>query len=260
MQRFISYSTFAMMMVVVLLMLAISQGSARNTDTLFNLGLEAYKDGEYHLAGQHFETLIRAGINSADVHYNLGNCRFRQKRFAEAILHFERALKITPGHANAKYNLNLANSYIKDEIRGSQQLFLITWWKNGAALLSSAWWLVLHILLFIVTLILTGLFLVSKHWRTKRIGYITAIVTLSLSLLMLAFSIQRHYDEFIRRDAIIMSEQTTVRSGPGLTTTGLVDYHAGTKVRVIGEDGEWYEVITADGHIGWIAREDAEII
>jgi tetratricopeptide (TPR) repeat protein len=260
MKRFIPFSLTTMMMLAMFFLLMTMEGAAKNTDTLFSLGIEAYKDGDYHIAGHYFETLIGSGILSADLHYNLANCRFRQKRYPEAILHYERALKMKPGHANARYNLNLANSYIKDEIRAGQELFLVTWWKSGAAYLSSAWWLVLHIAMFVITLILTGFFLITRHMKRKRAGYILAIITLFFSLLMLAFSIQRHYDEHVRRDAIIMSESTTVRSGPGLTATGLVDYHAGTGVRILGEDGDWYEVKTSDGHVGWIPKEDAEII
>jgi tetratricopeptide (TPR) repeat protein len=260
MQRLTSWSTAATIFILLMASLSFRQGFARNTDTLFKLGVEAYEEGDFHIASQYFETLIRAGVVSADLHYNIGNCRFRQKRFAEAILHYERALKINPGHSNAKYNLNLANTYIKDDIRVKQTLFLVTWWKSGAALLSSPWWLMLHLLLFVITLMLVAFFLISGNQNRKRTGYIAAVMALSFSLLALAFSIQRHYDENIRREAIILSESTTVRSGPGVNATPLVDYHEGTKVMVRNETGEWFEIITTDGHVGWIPKEDAEII
>lgn len=52
----------------------------------------------------------------------------------------------------------------------------------------------------------------------------------------------------------INSQNARLRQQPSLTAPIEMDLNYGTRVTVIGEQGEWLRVRTADGTVGWIAR------
>ncbi len=232
----------------------------KDHDELFRKAHDAYKNGDFAEAGQLYMKMLDSGVISADIYYNLGNSYYRQQKFAEAILNYERALRIRPGDANVRYNLNLANGFIKDEIITAKPLFILVWWHKVASLLPSAFWLIVHIILFILSLFFTARFLITRSGKNKLRGFRIAVLIMSVSLLFLAISVQSQYDTKIKKEAVIMSESTVVRSGPGIIANSLGEYHAGTRVKVLKEDVDWFEVKTADGHIGWVSGKDLEII
>ena len=57
-----------------------------------------------------------------------------------------------------------------------------------------------------------------------------------------------------------MSPSVTVKSSPSQSGTDLFILHEGTKVKIIDEVGEWYEVKIDDGNSGWIKDSEMEII
>lgn len=243
-----------------LMLLLIQVVNAEPYDSLFQHANEHYKTGNYNEATELYLMLLDEGVHSFNLHYNLGNSYFRQRKYAEAILYYERALKIRPGNSNARYNLHLANGFVKDHIPPGRQLFFVEWWLSFSSMLSSYWWLVLHVVLFSLAVASTAWFLLTKNPGYKVSGFRMAIVFAVFSLIFLALSIQRHYSQNIRKEAIIMSESVAVKSGPGTHTISLGDYHKGTKVQIIDIESEWYEIKTADGHIGWIQKQDVEVI
>lgn len=227
---------------------------------LFQLANEEYKNGNHSKAEEMYLQLAESGIHSFDLLYNLGNSHFKQRQYAEAILSYERALKIRPGDANARYNLNITNNFVKDHIPQRRQLFFIEWWRFLSEWLSTAWWLVIHILLFLPAAALTGYSLLTKREGRKLPGFRLALIFFVFSILTLALAIQRNYDQHVRKEAIIMTESVSVKSGPGISSVSLGEYHAGTKVMITSENQEWYEIKTADGHIGWIRKDEATVI
>jgi tetratricopeptide (TPR) repeat protein len=227
---------------------------------LFQKAHEAYAEGDFLQAEEFYHSVIDLGERSADVYYNLGNSYFRQNQFALAILSYERALRLRPGDESIRYNLMLANSFVKDEITPLKPFFVTEWWRITASFLPPFVWLIIHVLLFTVFLLAAGRFLISRNEGSRIITFRSALSTLALSLLFLALALQSHHSVYGKTEAIILNETAAIKSGPGLLNNTLGQYHSGTKVRVTNQEGGWYEVKSADGHIGWIAGEDLEII
>ncbi len=240
--------------------LSFQNGFAQQRDSLFNIANHEYKQGNYSSAAMIYEDIIASGIHAPEIFYNLGNCYFRLQHFAEAILWYERALRGDPRNESIRYNLTLVNTLIKDDMPPYEELFFITWWKGLTSQLPTSSWIVLHILLFVVCLILTAIFLIVRKAKLKQLGFRGAVFFLVLSLVCLASGVQRDYDTRLKKEAIIMTETVTVKSGPGTGSTSLGDFHAGTKLRILSENDGWFEIKTSDGHIGWLPGKDLELI
>jgi uncharacterized protein YgiM (DUF1202 family) len=63
-----------------------------------------------------------------------------------------------------------------------------------------------------------------------------------------------------RVEAVVVSENAYVRSGPGEKSPRLAEIHEGLKVRVLGAREGWLQVSLANGITGWIPAEQLEQI
>jgi SH3-like domain-containing protein len=60
--------------------------------------------------------------------------------------------------------------------------------------------------------------------------------------------------------AIVFSGSVPVKSSPVDSGTSLFVIHAGTKVNLIDELGDWVKIQLADGNEGWLPLSDLERI
>ena len=80
--------------------------SASNNNLIYEEGLDAYRNGQYDLAIQKFESIISNNWESVELYYNLGNAYYRKANISGAVWAYESCIKLSPIHENAKYNLN----------------------------------------------------------------------------------------------------------------------------------------------------------
>ena len=57
-----------------------------------------------------------------------------------------------------------------------------------------------------------------------------------------------------------MSSAISVKSSPDRSATDLFVLHEGTKVRIVTEIDDWYEIVIADGKKGWTEGRNIEKI
>jgi len=69
------------------------------------LGKEAYNNGEFKKAKEHFIKLLEGGVDFADVYYMLGIIYHRDGKYESAVHCFEEALSINPDYTEASLNL-----------------------------------------------------------------------------------------------------------------------------------------------------------
>jgi SH3-like domain-containing protein len=60
--------------------------------------------------------------------------------------------------------------------------------------------------------------------------------------------------------AIIFVPTTTIKSSPADSGTDLFILHEGTKVKLRSKLGDWNEIETADGNVGWIKSGEIVVI
>ena len=252
----------AVLPVLILLLLPFAaDASDMYVDSLWNTANQAYIDGRWADAVADYELISGMGLESAALYCNTADAYFKDGNISKAILFYERALKIDPSYEDARYNLELLNNTIQDRIDPVPDFILRVWAKDICYVMDSDAWAVCFLVLLALTLALALLFILGATAAGRRAGFFTGIVTLLLAVASLSFSLWQKNDYMSADDAIVMRPVTSVKSSPSSeASTDLFILHEGTKVRILDNVGNWYNVELADGRQGWILSKDIEII
>ncbi|MDR1743201.1 MAG: SH3 domain-containing protein [Dysgonamonadaceae bacterium] len=225
---------------------------------------EAYRSGDFSKSIELYESIVAQGLSenreSADIYYNLGNAYFRSDQVARAILNYERALLLKPGDNDIRHNLRFARTQIEDKMDVSSDLFVANLWRNIVNLFDSNTWAFVGIALFIVFLVCVGVFLFVRVLWIKKTAFYAGIVFFIFMLFANAFAFNQRNARVHRKTAVIMAASASAMTSPDANSKELFRLHSGTKVRVTKSDGNWYEVEIANGSVGWISKENIEII
>ena len=252
----------AVLPVLILLLLPFAaDASDMYVDSLWNTANQAYIDGRWADAVADYELISGMGLESAALYCNTADAYFKDGNISKAILFYERALKIDPSYEDARYNLELLNNTIQDRIDPVPDFILRVWAKDICYVMDSDAWAVCFLVLLALTLALALLFILGATAAGRRAGFFTGIVTLLLAVASLSFSLWQKNDYMSADDAIVMRPVTSVKSSPSSEASAdLFILHEGTKVRILDNVGNWYNVELADGRQGWILSKDIEII
>ena len=252
----------AVLPVLILLLLPFAaEASDMYVDSLWNTANQAYIDGRWADAVADYELISGMGLESAALYYNTADAYFKDGNISKAILFYERALRLDPSYEDARYNLELLNNTIQDRIDPVPDFILRVWAKDICYVMDSDAWAVCFLVLLALTLALALLFILGATAAGRRAGFFTGIVTLLLAVASLSFSLWQKNDYMSADDAIVMRPVTSVKSSPSSeASTDLFILHEGTKVRILDNVGNWYNVELADGRQGWILSKDIEII
>lgn len=221
----------------------------------------AYIQGDYLTAIDIYQSVIEnQGVN-ATLYMNLGNCWLKRDEIAKAILYYERAYLLDPSDPDIRFNLDLARTKTVDKVNAVNQLFIVVWFKKLLAVLDVNGWAVMTVILFALTIILTGVLLFSKKSGLRKISFSFSVFFLLLSILSFIFATTQMGNIRERDTAIIMSPSVTVKSTPTSAGTDLFIIHEGRKVKILDSSmKEWVEIRLEDGNTGWIPVEVMEII
>lgn len=235
-----------------------------SNSNLTDSAAQAFRDRDFKRSIKLYEKSIEQGINegkvSAQIYYNLGNAYFRDNQLGKSILNFERALLLDPGDGDIRHNLRFANNQTVDRIVPAGDLFLSNWFKGVRNLLSSDSWAIIGVVLFILFLASVAVYLfVRKIWARKSAFY-TGIVVFIFMIITNVFAFSQKRERLRGDSAIVMVGAARVNASPDINSNELFELHEGTKVRVRGKDGNWYEIEIENGSVGWTKKENVEII
>lgn len=236
--------------------------SAENTD--INAASDAYRNGNFKKSIELYEIIVdsflKQGEESAELYYNLGNAYFRDNQIGKAILNFERALLLDPGDADIRHNLRFANLRTEDKIDTTQNLFFVNWFRSIQNMFNSNTWATIAIILFIFFLGCAAMYLFVRILWAKKVAFYTNILIFVLLIAANVFSFRQKDLRQNHSQAIILTGAVTAMSSPDKNSTEVFQLHEGTKVKITGTDGIWYEVEIANGSVGWLNQESVEII
>jgi len=227
---------------------------------LFQQANAAYAKGDFQAAAGLYESLLKANGESATVYYNLGNCYYKLNKTAPSILNYERALLLEPGNADIRFNLEIAKLKAVDKIEPVGNFFLSDWLRSIQNLMSTDSWSKFNIVCFILLIVCLFLFFFSRLVIIKKLGFYLGIVLLVAVIFGNYFAYSQKQKLAQRNEAIIFAPTTTIKSSPDNSGTDLFILHEGTKVRLKSKLGDWNEIVTADGNVGWIKNMELEVI
>lgn len=252
--------------VVTVVTLLLSLGAsmniqAKDLDSLWTAGVQAYTDGKFADASTAWTSIEESGQKSAKLYYNLGNAWFKQGNYPKAILNYERALRLDPSYSDARYNLEFTGNFVQDKIEPVPEFILKSVARKVCYVMSSNVWAVIFLVLLAAALMMGLLFLLGSSVGKRRAGFYCGIVLLLLSAGALSFSAWQKSDSMKTDTAIVMSPVSSVKSSPSSgSSKDLFVIHEGTKVTILDEVGSWKNIALADGRQGWITSNELEVI
>ena len=194
-------------------------------------GDSAYIKEDYAAAIQIYEALLKNG-EASEVYYNLGNSYYKIGEIAKAVLNYERALLLQPGNSDIRANLEVARAKTIDKVEPTPEVFFISWTKSLINCMSVDAWATWGIVSFILLIVSLYFFIFSKQIMWKKIGFISGIIFLIITVCSNLFASQQKENLVNRNEAIVMNPSVTVRSTPSESGTSLFIVHEGRKVNV----------------------------
>ncbi|GHT64898.1 hypothetical protein FACS189451_12600 [Bacteroidia bacterium] len=221
---------------------------------------EAYAKGDYAKAIEWYEAALKENGESATIYYNLGNSYYKANKIASSILNYERALLLDPGNGDIRFNLEIAKLKTVDKIEPVGEFFLTSWFHSVEDSLSTDAWSRFAIICFILLIVSLFLFFFSRKLFVKKVGFYVGICLLVLVIFGNIFAYNQKKSLTQRDSAIIFVPTTTIKSSPADSGTDLFILHEGVKVKLKNKIGNWNEIETADGNVGWIKSGEITII
>jgi tetratricopeptide (TPR) repeat protein len=248
-------------LVLIILVIAVDKAyTQEDRYEKFNKGVEYYSASNYEEALREWIELYDTGSRSATLNYNIANAYFKMNNIPGALLFYERALLLKPADNSINYNLQIARSLVVDKFEEIPEFFLVKWYNFLSLLLSTNSWAVISIVSFVLFLILLSLYIYSSKYRLKVLGFWTAIILLTVSVLSLTFTVRNKSLVYDSRQAIIFAPSVNGKSSPDNSGTDLFVLHEGSKVSIEDTVGEWYEIKLSDGNRGWVPSNSLTII
>ncbi len=224
----------------------------------------AYKNKSFAESIKLYEAQIAENkvINqeSAQLYYNLGNAFFRDNQVAKAIVNYERALLIEPGDSDIRHNLRFAKTRIEDKIDSADSFFINQWIRSIQNLYSANTWAIIGTVLFILLVIAIGSYMISAQLFVRKISFYIGIILFSLVIITNVFAFKQKNKIVNRSTAIIMSASVSIYTSPDAHSTELFRLHEGAKVKIKREEGNWIEIVIANGSVGWLQKKNVETI
>lgn len=220
----------------------------------FEKGNTFYQKGNYQEAINAYESIVKSGKESAEVYFNLGNCYYKLNKVAPAVYNFEKALLLSPCDSEIQNNLSFAKKMTIDEIAETPKVGfskLISDFTSSFHYDTWAWMAIVFSVLFLIGFVA---YYFSSSTGLKRVFFSGMI----LFLLFVVVSVFSGFYEKSRinndRPAIVFADVIAVKSEPNASAQDAFTLHAGTKVTVLEDLGNYKKIQLSDLKEGWIEK------
>ncbi len=235
---------------------AAMQTDDQSAHSLFAKANALYKQNKYEEALALYEQLLSQGTVDPVLYYNTGNAYAQLHRPGPAVLMYERALQLDPRDADAQENLaEIAPAINRPRIF----ILLRPLYQVKEAFTMNELTLALDLVYLLFVTAMLWVFLAHRaawHRVWKRAACISAV----LLFFVACFFGVKLYETLAVKEAVVMQE-TSARSGPSTSFSGILKLPAGTKVRLVeqSEDG-WARIRLRSGQSGYLPTSAFEII
>lgn len=177
---------------------------------------------------------------------------------AYAILYYEKAIKLSLNNSDLKADLNIVIKRNPELDEGVPPFILLRVWQSFTSLFNSTIWAILSLLFLGVS----GFVLLKQlptPGMTKKSYMYFGVVT-ALALLFVLASISAYQRQYSQDQMIITSPAVVLKTGPDVESPDVENLPAGSKVAVKEQIGDWVQVNTSLGDIGWIKMDQGKKI
>jgi len=246
-------------LLIIITILFTGFSSQANDTDLFEQGNKAYEEGNFNLAIELYDSIIAQNLESKELYYNLGNSYYKNREYPKAILNYEKALKLNPGDEETIHNLNLAKARISDEQPEEESVRLSDWiFKNTP--LSSNTWAWFAILIFILSFTSLIYFVLAKKSVFKKITFYSGVALLIIGGISIYLSALHYHKVIDESKAIILEPSIEIMTEPTENASVAFILHEGSKVTILQENKEWFEIKFSNGKIGWLEKSKVATI
>ena len=221
-------------------------------------------------AAQKYQLLVDSGVHNAMLYKNLGNACLQSNQLGRAIAGYEQATRLAPYDRQLAVNLEFANSLVKGDDAKTDAAASLTGGDstsiksivyklrtyNGvlvsvAGMRSIIWTLVLSSLVFWGLQIVRAAGYRFPVWRFA----IVPLLFLAMSLTSAALASTQPAN---LENGIIVANNVTLYSGDGeqFDAVTTLDTAQGYRVQILTNRGDWTQIKTRHGHIGWVSSRD----
>lgn len=240
------------LVVAIILLLAVSAFGADQSEE-FRMANNFYEQKDYVSAVRLYESILSRGVESAPIYFNLGNAYFKQGDLGHAVVNYLRAKRLVPSDEDVLHNLEFAQRFSRVKMEGVElnpiEIFLSS--IVGPYRLNTLSWVTtaISVLFFLLLTVRFGLGLNSVLLRS-------AIIT-SLTLLIATAGLTtfKYRSDYLTRTAVIVAEESTVRTGPSEQSEVELEGAPGLIVEILVESGDYYDVLFENKRRGWIKKE-----
>jgi tetratricopeptide (TPR) repeat protein len=240
----------------VFLILLVWQGAGRllaaDAAADFSAANDLYAKGKFAEAAAAYEKILQVDGQSAALLSNCGNAEFKAGHLGRAIAAYRRAELLTPGDAELRANLAFARTQVagatlhESHWRGWIGFLTL---NEGAVLAAVFFWLFFGLL-------------AARQIQpalAPRLRGVTrlAFVLMVFSGTMLALQAANHFNSPV---AVVTVGGAAARTGPLNDAQIAFTAHDGAELRVLDRHAGWVEVANGTGKIGWLSRQQADVL
>lgn len=248
-------NSFLILAPILLLICASHLHSQENSTELFQRANRHYDSGNFKSAIQTYQQLLDRGIKDATLYYNLGNAHFRAKQLGKTILYYRKAQRLSPRDNDIEANLNYSRLFVIDKIKNSPNF-------SSVFIDKILNWGTVNEFTFLVFLFYLGsasLGMVTFFKREKIIKRALAAF-LVIFLVLIFFATIKISRDSQWQEAVIISSDVEVYSGPGKEFTLQFTGHEGLELKIEQEKDDWYLGALPNGAKGWLPKASLEKI
>lgn len=237
-----------------LLALVTSTFANEELSVVFKKGNEAYSNEQFQKADSLYSIIESEGYYSSELFFNMGNTNYKLENIPETIYYYEKALKLSPSNEEIINNLKLANSRVSDKntIKTSSRIedVIYTYIKS-----TTNFWANLSIFFMILSGFLLIVYLLINQLKIKKISFYGAIILLLIGITTIYLSSIQNKKLTKEEHGIVFSSSVELKMEPSENASPAFVLHEGTKVKLLNQNENWFEISFDKGQIAWIKKE-----
>ncbi|HSY09731.1 MAG TPA: tetratricopeptide repeat protein [Candidatus Dormibacteraeota bacterium] len=232
----------------------ISAGStmAADVSAKFDVANKLYAEGKFADAAATYEKILQSGAVSPALYFNYGNAEFKAGNLGRAIAAYRQAEQLSPRDADVRANLEFARSQVQGVKASANR------WENWLGTLTLNEWTALAAVSFWLTFVLLAIMQIWPALKTVLGGFTRAVaIVMILSGVDCGAAVSVHIS---KKTVVAVAPDVLARSGPFDDAQNVFTAHDGAELAVLSRRGDWVQVADGSGKIGWLEREQVEIL